>query len=191
PISPRATGLRLADVNGDGNLDAVSYALATLGGGVAVNLGTGQGTFLPKSQFSGGFTAATGDFNADGITDIVVGDVGGTNGVLRLVPGNTAGVFSVTASSFTTIAVQELGVADLDEDGDLDLLVSSGTQLAVYLNNGSGQFAAGASRPISQSYGGLTVGDFNGDGHADAVCASATSPDVSLLPGTGTGGLQP
>jgi hypothetical protein len=190
-ISPRATSLRLADVNGDGNLDAISYALATLGGGVAINLGTGLGTFLPKSQFSGGFTATTGDFNADGITDLVVGDIGGTNAVLRLVPGNTAGVFNPTLASFTTVPIRELGTADMDEDGDLDLLVSTGDQLAVYVNNGSGQFTAGAVRSLSQSFGGITVGDFNGDGHADVACSSSSSADVSLLLGTGTGGLQP
>ena len=190
PINSAATSLRLADVNGDGNLDAISYTPPTLGGGVTINLGTGQGTFLPKTQLAGGYAAATGDFNADGITDLVVGTTGGANAVLRLVPGNTGGVFTPTLSTLTAIGIRELAAADMDEDGDLDLLVSGSDQLAVYLNNGSGQFVEGTVQTVSFTYGSITVGDFNGDGHADVTCANAATSDVALRLGTGTGALQ-
>lgn len=191
-LANRALSLRLADVNGDGNLDVISYSTYTVSTGVSLNLGTGLGTFLAPTQISmGGSMAVAGDFNADGMADVVVGELGGSGMTLRFLPGNSSGVLASVSTSLATLPGRDLGVADMDEDGDLDIVVVTGSDIGVYLNNGAGVFTLSQSTGVNFTYGGLSVGDFNGDGHADAVCSSFTSANVSLVLGTGTGGLLP
>ncbi len=70
-----------------------------------------------------------------------------------------------------------LAFGDIDGDGDLDLfLVNSDPyfleQHRVYLNEGSGAFAAAPSQPPVNPYGGaqaLSLGDVDGDGDLDAL----------------------
>ncbi|MHC4216827.1 MAG: CRTAC1 family protein [Planctomycetota bacterium] len=80
---------------------------------------------------------------------------------------------------------------DLDEDGDLDLLVVSGfggTDL--YANDGTGQFADVTSAMVdaASSFGtGHTFGDFNADGFLDFFVAGMDSPTVRRLDAMGLG----
>jgi len=120
----------LADVNGDGKLDAL-----VANGFAAVFLGKGDGTLQPPTQFlseyggSGGL--AIGDVNQDGKLDIVMSvscgpasfcPAGGVNVLL----GNGNGTFqspiffpaSPTSAGLSTLA-------DLNGDGKLDMLVST------------------------------------------------------------------
>jgi hypothetical protein len=67
--------IAIADYNGDGNLDiAVTDGESD---SMAVLLGKGNGAFDPARYFAGGSPFAfmsTGDFNADGKPDLVIGN---------------------------------------------------------------------------------------------------------------------
>jgi hypothetical protein len=123
--------LALADLDGDGALDLVTVSGGATdrvqvwrndgtpftSGWTSVNLGTG-------SLAGDGLSLTTGDWDRDGDTDIASGDSAG-NVVVWQNPG--ASVFSGTWGSGNDIgdaagAVNALIAADLDDDGDLDLV---------------------------------------------------------------------
>lgn len=192
PVSaaPQPVDLHLADFNNDGRLDLLSSG--TFGNGVWLSLGTGQGTFAPGTQLLPTAYSAqliTGDFNADGYPDAVVTEAAGTGALLSFLPGSADGLRAPAYTRPVVLSVQDVGAADMNEDGALDLLVVAGSTLGVYLNDGTGQFTAGVTRTINPICFELAVGDFTGDGHADVLCSSYQGANISLVPGTGTGGL--
>lgn len=189
-IAPRANDLQLADVNGDGILDLLSSGVITPS--AYLNLGTGQGSFQARVELmTPSFMSQliTGDFNADGLSDVVVGEPVGTGLAVHFFPGNPSGNLVETRTS-AAISGRDLAAADFDEDGDLDLLMVTGDMLGAALNDGTGQFSMGATLPVSVQMAELTLGDFTGDGHVDAVCTTYPSNTLYLVPGTGTGGWQ-
>ena len=125
---------------------------------------------------------AEGDFNNDGKPDLVVG-AGATTSDITLRLGNGDGSFQapVVLGTADFPVITDLAVADLNHDGNLDLIAVSGSSaydpstgitrstgdFQVYLGNGHGGFLAplyykGTHAPYS-----VAVGDFNGDGLND------------------------
>ncbi len=77
--------------------------------------------------------------------------------------------------------------ADLDRDGNLDLVVSNysatGNSISIFLGNGNGTFAPS---PIVEATGGVGNGnveveDLNGDNRLDLIVAHTTSNGVTIL----------
>ena len=161
----------LEDFNNDGNLDVAVRVL----NGVAVMLGNGLGSFGAPINIS--ITGATrvrkvGDLNGDGFRDLVVGyqPAAGVNDVWLLL-GNGTGGFGTPAALNTNEAVAFTTSADIDSDGDLDLLwVNLRGGFAVQRNNGLGVFDEPIyfAGPLLAS---LSIADFNGDGRPDVAAA--------------------
>jgi hypothetical protein len=85
-----------------------------------------------------------------------------------------------------------LAIADFNGDGKLDIAVSnfSSNTIAVFLNQGSGTFAAPIinSIQIPDGLGPIAVGDFNEDGKPDLIASTTSGPQVDLvLLGVGDG----
>lgn len=91
-----------------------------------------------------------------------------------------------TPSSTTDYTVTALGIGDIDDDGDEDLLMSQATSNVLYLFEntlnqfGSWQSAASITRPDGTVYPitGIAFGDFSGDGHPDFAYCNANSQIV-------------
>ena len=114
-----------------------------------------------------------GDFNRDGIPDLVVCDGGD---VFQTAFGNGDGSFRAGSpfDSSSALTTTVLG-ADLTGDGKLDLVAVStsfaeidgcaqGATLYVLPGNGDGTFGAAKSYPTGYLPDKAVVADFNGDG---------------------------
>jgi hypothetical protein len=172
-------GLAVADLNGDGNLDAVSAD-------VFVVLGNGDGTLRENSYwYNTGLSdpdpraVAVGDLTGDGIPDLVV--AGQTVVVL---PGLGDGMFAAAIRQTANGSMHTgVVVADFNGDGKLDAVTAdsdTGT-VSELLGNGDGTLRYDGAFATGLSPAGVAVGDFNGDGRLDVAAANADSNTVSAL----------
>jgi hypothetical protein len=132
---------------------------------------------------------ATGDFNGDGVLDLVVANQ--ASNTVSVLLGNGSGGFGPAVDYAVGSAPSSVAAVDLNGDGRLDLVVANtdSNSVSVLLGNGSGGFAAATnfatgSQPVSVAFG-----DLNGDGKLDLVVADRASNDISVLLGDGSGGF--
>jgi hypothetical protein len=162
---------------------------------VSLLLGNGSGGFsnASGSPFPGPNAAldvATGDFNNDGIPDVVA--VGSTQFTVRL--GTGSGSLSGPTTVTDGAAYGEVVTGDFNSDGNLDFAGLRGTaQVNVYLGNGSGTtFTLAATSPITVGTGatGLETDDFNNDGKPDLAVTNSGGgiPALQIFLGTGSAG---
>ena len=131
-----------------------------------------QEQFIENSHYLNGSGVATGDVDGDGRVDIYFAGMDGPNELWRNLGGwkfeeiaEEAGV--AAAGRFSTGAV----FADVDGDGDLDLLVNAlGGPNSLFMNDGTGHFtdateAAGLSSTLGSMS--MTLADIEGDGDLD------------------------
>jgi hypothetical protein len=132
---------------------------------------------LPGTAFfSGG--AAAGDFDGDGLVDLVFTRLNDTDLLYRNLGNGTFEARSASAGFIFPTYTDGVISGDVDNDGDLDLYMTSVayTRNYLYLNNGSGIFVdAGLNHPaalangVTRSGQGASFGDFDKDGYLDLV----------------------
>ena len=167
-----------ADFDNDGDVDifAPHDWSGSDGGRNWLLLNTG-GTFTDGTAAAGLLTGPAGaayvpgggqaaDFNEDGNVDILFGS--------RLMLNAGDGTFSdgSVAAGLTPLADQGMRLADLDMDGDLDLVRRDTNFTQVHANTG-GVFGAGVTvdGDTTTQGAGLAVCDVNSDGFEDVVVA--------------------
>ena len=155
-ISARRTGLGLI---------LAAVVLATMLPGAAGL--AGDTTFLAELVAAGdsGDCKALSDINGDGLDDAVVG---GARLVWYASPDWNAKTVAVADEEFTT----DMEAADVDGDGDIDLIVPDGLA-GVYWFENQQQGAAWTRHFIAETGGkychDVAVGDIDGDGDLDVV----------------------
>jgi hypothetical protein len=184
PVGFEPNGLTVADLSGNGKADLlVSNPL----GDVLVLLGNGNGTFQAVQNLdqqvslavypASGNTPAAFIF-ADQLTNQLV--VRTTSGVTTVLGSAATGLISPTAAT----------LADLNNNGVLDLIVANGggNNVLIYPGDGHGGFD---STPLSDGHGqgffagtnptGITVADLAGNGRLDVIVADKGSNTVTIL----------
>jgi uncharacterized protein (DUF2141 family) len=188
----------LTDLDGDGDLDLlVGSKIHQQGEGSRItrweNVGSRTApSFRHRGELPDHFefqsAPAAGDLNGDGLVDLVVGSWRDRLQYWRNSGTKAAPAWSLADSMLVTITRGSNAVpalADLDGDGDLDLMVGEASgQLNLYRNTGTR--TSPAFELVSDNFQGIDVGrrnvpllaDLDGDGKAD------------LLMGTEDGSLQ-
>jgi hypothetical protein len=138
---------------------------------------------------------AVADLNHDHHPDLIVAN--SEDGTLGVLLGDGKDHFAPAPGSPFACgpSPSDIAVADLNGDGNLDLIVANtGTPyLTVLLGDGRGRFAPSARSPFAtQSFPhvhGVVAADFNGNGKPAVVTDSWGHNQVLMLPGDGMGNL--
>ncbi len=185
-----ATGVAAADMDGDGDLDlafscyrdassTTTSSMAFLQSATGF-CGTAPSYLLPTK---GASAVAAGDANKDGITDLAFAN-SGSGGLAEIDSyvylGKAGGGFETSPLALRTSGAEDVELADLDGDGDLDLvfanqrnnLASYRVDSYVFLNGGTGDFPASPSvRFPTTGAVAVAVADLDGTGPKDLAFA--------------------
>ena len=145
---------------------------------VAAQAGVAFSHYRDTRLYNLGGGAAAGDFDGDGKLDIFVTNSDGPNALFRnLGDGTFEDVALRVGLAGPAPSANGAGWADYDNDGDLDLFVSTYGDSRLYRNDGPPEFAftdmtsyAGVSDPDpSYRTTGVSWGDYDGDGLLDLM----------------------
>ncbi len=195
--------VELADLDADGRLDAIvanegsDNVSVFMGDGAAFSAGTNISV-----QFAGvGFDPrglAVADVTGDGNLDVVSANQ--DSNTVSILAGDGGGGLSAVASLGTFVGIDGMGpidvkIADVTDDGELDIITCNPSSDDVTLLPGLGMGNFGAAQTFTTRVGAggdnpeaLEMADVTGDGVPDAIVAAPTSDDISVLvanPGTG------
>jgi hypothetical protein len=195
--------VRLADIDGDGDLDALCAGEINAASGGAVVLLNQGGVFGAPSALPGAAAGVTlvdeagfADFDGDGRPDVVLaGLFGGVAGV-TIVMNSAAGFTAATFTAVPGFVDATMAPVDFDADGTDEILLGApdetgttlhdvastgavGSPLASYPNVGLGVYGV-TQRPSGFD----SCADLDGHGGIDVVCI--TSGRVVLLMNSGT-----
>lgn len=152
--APVANRIFIADFNGDGKPDILEDKPTGQTSSVSVLLGNGNGTFqTPITTTDPGvwYVAAIGDVNNDQKLDLVIYIYPNQTQTPQIATmlGNGDGTFQAPSNQFAPTVSNNVTLADLSGNGNLDLLVQGFPFLQIYLGNGNGTFTAGATYSYS------------------------------------------
>ena len=180
------------DFDGDGDEDIVvsSYADDFL----IFYTNNGSGSFSFSSTKAVGLEPGvleTIDLNDDSILDLVVSQPDG--GYSHVYLGNGNGTFQSRITFDSVGYFIDIDFADIDNDGRIDMVgsnVSGATsEVAVFLNQGSGIFSSRRTFVVGLPTYAVELGDFNEDGKVDIVTGH-NGARMSILFGNGDGTFQ-
>lgn len=190
------SGYQGADIDRDGRLDLLEYALYDDARELAIWLGQGDGTFAVSTRYPtvGGFDtpalsgyAAVGDFNEDGLADLVVTKLEDRS-LVEVRPGLPGGGLG----GHPGIPFPRLSTADFDGDGHLDVVTAAASpdkahaQILTLRGRGDGSLA-GPTRytiPDGVASSPVELQDWDGDGILDVLVSSVL---LHILYGRGDG----
>ena len=177
---------KLVDLDGDGDLDLAQ------GGSVISRtwLNNGSGNFTVQQEFPGGaYQLAFGTLDVDSDLDMVVAleSDGGYPGFI-IYTNNGSGTMSYNSNLGSGFEVKQVELADMDEDGDLDIVArmqnASNEYVRIYDNQGSLTFSMTSTYTINSAK--MALDNLDGDTDADIVLAVEGTGIITLINNSGS-----
>jgi hypothetical protein len=193
-----AGGIAVGDFSNDGFPHIVvvndCQPQTCVAGTQVILLNNGDGTFgSPIELTDAKGPVAVGSMTSDGNLDLVTGA-----GVML---GNGDGTFQPPNGQVVGGAIS-IALADINNDGNLDVVSTLPSSVAAQLGNGDGTlqadktFGTGGTNPLA-----VAIADFNGDNNPDLAVINECSklggvrcagpPTLGVLAGNGNGTFQP
>jgi len=185
-----------SDFNNDGHLDlAVGHMRDN---SVSLFLGSGDGSFsLPlnfkfgtevivgSTDYLGIMSIKAGDFNKDGNLDIAA--VHSKDSKVFILFGNGNGSFISGTSLPIGSNSRSLVVADINGDGNNDLIAGGQDSMFVFLGNGNGNFLLKSIFTLGYLQLSFVTVDFNNDGNLDIAAPHFSNNTLEIMAGEGNG----
>ncbi len=171
----------LADADADGDLDIILATKMFFGGSSKIIAVDEDGALIWSHSLPTGdpasATPAAGDFDQDGITDFVFGTLGGQVGAVSCAQIPPVELWSPVQLGADAIGV--LGLADLDDDGVLEIAAIGESVYCLNAEDGTESWTAALDTTAVS----LAIGDIDSDGIADVVAGSAAGTIYALMSG--------
>ncbi|CAF3755537.1 unnamed protein product [Rotaria sp. Silwood1] len=180
--------IAIDDLNNDGWLDIIVANYGT--NNVGVLLGRSNRFFDPIMTYSTGvgsapYSVATGDFNSDNQSDIVVSNSETDNILIFLGYGNGSFEIGLTYSTGVLSRPYTVAIADLNNDNILDIAIANSGTNNIFLLYGYGNGNFGNESSYTLNYGyrpySIALKDLNQDGWIDIVIACYGTNHVETL----------
>lgn len=176
--------VQCADFDGDGNVDYAVAGYDAIRNLVRIARGDGAGGISSATDvfmngtFLGAFELLAGDVDSDGDIDLAFCGFGAE--ILENLGPTFAPAVAVDAAP---IARPSGALADMDGDGDVDLVLSTNTDAPIQLatNDGTGSFGAPqALHAKEMASPSIAVADLNGDGMLDLARTETLAVRIAL-----------
>ncbi len=197
-VGANPSSIKAVDLNNDGKID---LAVANSGSNYfSVLNGLGYGTFSSATSYPVGGNVASisfADLNEDGLQDIIVANRGGTGSSIECssIAASMNNGLGFNAPQFYLASFPEfVTTADINLDGNVDVLCVNDNAVSVFLGNGSGLLENRVNFLTGYDPTSIVCEDFNSDGEPDLLVANqgttANNSSVSLLIGNGNGDFE-
>ncbi|OUJ73540.1 hypothetical protein BXP70_14185 [Hymenobacter crusticola] len=185
-VNGSPSSLATADVDSDGDLDLLTANPEN--NTVSIRLNNGLGTFSGTYYVTVAATPLSidaADIDGDGDLDFITANGNGASPypvfsrTLSIQLNNGSGTFAPAPDLVVNGYTASVTTADVEGDGDLDLLIAYGNSVALRLNNGTGTFSG--TQDVSTSAGPRRVKaiDVDNDGDLDLLTLNSSN-DVSV-----------
>jgi hypothetical protein len=197
--APAAYAVDAADVDGDGDVDVLSAALANSEVAWYENLAGNGSTWTSRIITTGGlgpFAVLTSDLDGDGDRDVVYPSFGGGSVIWHRNESIHVSACFAPKPPISTAADGAIAVlgSDVDGDGQTDVVAASINDNAVrWHENAAGNGSSWTARTITTAAGGaygLANADVDGDGDADVLSASYDDDKIAWYDNTAGNGTD-
>ncbi len=186
PTGGEPRGTVLADFDGDGDVDVVTTANSPAAACLLRNDGSGAFAAPEYTNVAGDpISVFAADLDADADVDLVVFHNEPGTSHLEVLKNDGGGNFSVAHSYTPAVLGQCVSGADLDSDGDCDVVLTDGwgsqNNVKVLLNDGTGALGSPTSYSAGSWARGIAITDVEEDGDMDLCIANAGNNNVTVL----------